>query len=173
MNNYYIRSVIVEAKPKIHCSQDGYEARYEGYENKVWIPKKLFKERFTKINGSLNPVNHMLLSKHYTYIIHDEPTYCAPHNYVIYNNNKRKPEDKSLLGVVHFQEGALKETKQNGIFNEDLIGIVIHRLECFQKSKYNCRENKLAIEKLEEALCFLRQRTEKRRNRGVLGRHEV
>lgn len=70
---------------------------------------------------------------------------------------------------VNFQKGPIKEYGPNGIHHEDLIAIVIDRLESFQESEYSCRENALAITKLEEALHWLRHRTNKREKRGVEG----
>ena len=51
--------------------------------------------------------------------------------------------------------------------NEDLIAMVIDRLQSFQESEYKCRENAVAITKLEEALMWLRKRTQDREDRGV------
>lgn len=70
---------------------------------------------------------------------------------------------------MHFQEGPIKENGVNGVCNEDLIAMVICRLEHFQKSEYSCRENAVAITKLEEALLWLRKRTMGREQRGVEG----
>jgi predicted deacetylase len=53
--------------------------------------------------------------------------------------------------------------------NEDLIGCVLARLQAFQKGEFACRENALAITKLEEALLWLRARTNGREQRGVEG----
>jgi len=52
---------------------------------------------------------------------------------------------------------------------EDLIAIVIDRLQCFQEGAYKCRENAIAITKLEEALLWLRKRTMDREKRNVEG----
>lgn len=80
---------------------------------------------------------------------------------------------ESVLGVIHFQEGPIKECGVNGVCNEDLLNIVIDRLEHFQNSEFNCRENAIAITKLEEALLWLRKRTMSREQRGVEGTHIV
>jgi len=61
----------------------------------------------------------------------------------------------------------------NGVCNEDLIAMVITRLEHFQESEFACRENALAITKLEEALLWLRKRTMGREQRGVEGTHTI
>jgi hypothetical protein len=73
------------------------------------------------------------------------------------------------LTEVTFQKGAIKEYGVNGAMNEDLIAMVIDRLQSFQESEFNCRENAIAITKLEEALLWLRKRTVDRERRGVEG----
>ena len=57
--------------------------------------------------------------------------------------------------------------------NEDLLVMVVRRLEGFQNSEFKCRENACAITKIEEALMWLSKRTMGRENRGVEGTHEV
>ena len=49
--------------------------------------------------------------------------------------------------------------------------MVITRLEHFNQSEFRCRENSMAITKLEEALLWLRKRTMGREQRGVEGTH--
>lgn len=73
------------------------------------------------------------------------------------------------FGHVHFQKGPVKENGVNGCFQEDLIAIVIDRLQCFQSGDFACRENALALTKLEEALHWLNHRTNDRQARGVEG----
>ena len=74
--------------------------------------------------------------------------------------------------LVKFQKGPIKENGVNGCHNEDLIIMVVDRLEGFQSSEYKCRENALAITKLEEALMWLGKRTADREVRGVEGTHQ-
>lgn len=69
--------------------------------------------------------------------------------------------------------GAIKEHGVNGVANEDLIVMVIDRLNSFQESQFKCRENAIAITKLEEALLWLRKRTTDRERRNVEGTHNV
>ena len=59
--------------------------------------------------------------------------------------------------IIYGEEArkAIKECGVNGVNNEDLINMVIERLEHFQRSEYACRENAIAITKLEEALLLL------------------
>jgi acetamidase/formamidase len=73
---------------------------------------------------------------------------------------------------VSFQNGPIKESGVNGCHNEDLIAIVIDRLQCFQAGDYACRENAIALTKLEEAMHWLNHRTQARINRGVEGTHQ-
>lgn len=106
----------------------------------------------------------------YTRIFAEENyKYNAPHNYLIEESGGQN----KLLANLHFQEGPIKECGVNGVTGEDLINIVIDRLQHFQKSKFSCRENAFAIAKLEEALLWLRARTMDREKRGVEGTHRV
>ena len=98
-----------------------------------------------------------------------EQKFNAPHHFVV----KKANYDNKILCEIHFQEGAIKECGVNGVCNEDLINMVIERLEHFQNSEFKCRENALAITKLEEALLWLRKRTMAREQRGVEGTHIV
>lgn len=105
----------------------------------------------------------------YTYVEHeDDIKFNAPHHYVV-----KRTEDGAELVKVDFQCGPIKECGVNGCCNEDLINMAIERLEGFQNSEFKCRENAMAITKLEEALLWLRKRTMDREDRGVEGTHKV
>lgn len=67
-----------------------------------------------------------------------------------------------------FQLGPVKEAGVNGFQNEQLIAVLVHRLGVLNKA-FPCRENSLAITKLEEALLWLEKRTADRKARGVEG----
>lgn len=73
------------------------------------------------------------------------------------------------FGHVHFQNGPIKENGVNGCHQEDLLAIVIDRLRSFQAGDFACRENAIALTKLEEALMWLNKRTADRVKRGVEG----
>ena len=94
----------------------------------------------------------------------DDKEFNSNHSYVV-----KTKETGVDVTHVHFQKGPIKENGVNGCHNEDLIAIVIDRLMDFQASPYHCRENGLAITKLEEALHWLRHRTNGRIQRGVEG----
>jgi hypothetical protein len=70
---------------------------------------------------------------------------------------------------LRFQNGAVDEVGANGITNESLLAIVIDRLQGFQSGPFKCRENALALTKLEEAMHWLHHRTRERSARGVEG----
>lgn len=74
---------------------------------------------------------------------------------------------------IHFQNGPIAEVGTNGLTHEVLLAILIDRLESFQNGPYCCRENALALTKLEEAMQWLHHRTRARVARGVEGTHTV
>lgn len=86
-----------------------------------------------------------------------------------------EPTTGNALGVlIEFQNGPLQETVYpNGLSQESLLAVVIDRLECFQKGPYSCRENALALTKLQEAMHWLHHRTREREARGVDGTSKV
>lgn len=123
----------------------------------------------------MEKLQHDLLTSKYTEVYHEEPEqmkYNAPHHFTIQKADGIHGDER-FLGAINFQEGPIKECGVNGVCNEDLIAMVICRLEHFQKSEFSCRENSLAITKLEEALLWLRKRTMARENRGVEGTNKV
>lgn len=91
-------------------------------------------------------------------------TYCV-------KRFKEKGECAALdiLTKIDFQNGPIKENGVNGCQNEDLIAIIIDRLQGFQTGEFPCRENSIAITKLQEALMWLEKRTADRKARGVEG----
>lgn len=94
--------------------------------------------------------------------------YNAPCHFAVEN-----VETGYKLAEVNFQEGPIKECGINGVNNEDLILMVLTRLEAFQNTEFECRENAMAITKLEEALMWLRKRTNDRAARNVEGTSKI
>lgn len=74
--------------------------------------------------------------------------------------------------VLRFQNGPISESGVNGISNEALLAIVEDRLKGFQGGAFACRENALALTKVQEAMMWLRFRTEERIARGVEGTYD-
>lgn len=81
--------------------------------------------------------------------------------------------DNGETGVVaaelKFQNGPVKEAGANGVTDEALLAILIDRLQGFQSGKYSCRENAIALTKMQEAMHWLQHRTQERERRGVEG----
>lgn len=100
----------------------------------------------------------------------DKKAFDAHHEYVI----RHYAEDATgasneLFANIKFQKGPVKEYGINGCQNEHLIEIVIERLQAFQSGEFSCRENAIAITKLEEALMWLNKRTNDRIQLGIEG----
>lgn len=95
----------------------------------------------------------------------------AKHDYTIVSNETHNVnETPKVFANIQFQNGAILESGINGCQNEDLIEIVLDRLRDFQNGKFPCRENAIAITKLEEALMWLDKRTLDRKKRDVEGK---
>lgn len=75
--------------------------------------------------------------------------------------------------TLQFQNGAIAEVGVNGITHEALLAVLVDRLQAFQKGPYSCRENSIALTKLEEAQHWLHHRTRARMDRGVEGTMKV
>ena len=78
--------------------------------------------------------------------------------------------------VVDWQDGPLgrgEDRKEpNGAFVETIIAAAKQRIEYYNSTKFSCRENSIAITKLDEALMWLNKRTADREAREVEGTHE-
>ena len=72
------------------------------------------------------------------------------------------------IAPISFQQGPVKEAGVNGVTNEALLAILIDRTEQLNKL-YPCRENSIAITKMQEALMWFEKRTADRLARGVEG----
>lgn len=81
-------------------------------------------------------------------------------------------DDETMIHLL-FQNGPIPEKGTNGITQEVLLAIVRDRLQSFQSGPYACRENALALTKIEEAIHWLHHRTRARLERGVEGTHTV
>ena len=90
-------------------------------------------------------------------------------NYTTYTICEKSMTDQHEVGLLAFQAGPVKEVGVNGVTEENLIDICIHRLTCFQTGPYACEENNQALVFLHAAKASLDKRTENRRMRGVEG----
>ena len=111
----------------------------------------------------------------------DEPgSGGASHEYeirLVVNGNNATPDSGYCAPSVNvvqarlkFQYGPIAKPEDfNGLTNEALLAVLIHRMRGFQSGKFACRENAVALTKLEEALMWLQKRTNDRMKRGVEG----
>lgn len=120
------------------------------------LENSLFTEKYTEVHYEKNFANN------------------APHYFEVrQSENYTDRERTAPLLNIKFQEGPIKESGVNGVMDEDLLAMVITRLEHFQESEFRCQENFMALLKLEEAALWLRKRTMGREDRGVEGTHRV
>lgn len=126
----------------------------------------------------VNPANDVIKIE-----VTDEPgAGGANHRYEVTGfDPERNPSKATLAGglargdghlIVLFQNGPINESGVNGITHEALLAIVADRLRSFQVGPYACRENALALTKIEEAQHWLHHRTKARMARGVEGTHQ-
>lgn len=69
---------------------------------------------------------------------------------------------------VKFQTGGTATTEKNGVFIEDLLIIAYAKLKEYN-DQLPCRENSIALTKIEEAVLWLAKRKLEREFRGVYG----
>lgn len=126
----------------------------------------------------VNPANDVL-----TITVTDEPgSGGANHRYRVTGfkgltnpsrDRQAEAEGETDKLVILFQNGPIAEAGVNGITHEALLAIVADRLRCFQAGPFACRENALALTKIEEAQHWLHHRTLARMARGVEGTHKT
>lgn len=83
--------------------------------------------------------------------------------------NGKQEHPVAVFGTIKFQCGPVGEVGINGACIEDVIDVLVLRLNGFQNGQFKCRENALAITKLEEAAMWLSERTRKRVEQHVEG----
>jgi hypothetical protein len=113
-----------------------------------------------KINDhTVNPANDRI-----DISVMDEPGHGgASHHYAV-------DVDGSENGIdIRFQNGPIAENGVNGVTQEALLAVCVDRLRSFQSGPFACRENAIALTKLEEAMHWLHSRTRARMARGVEG----
>lgn len=72
-----------------------------------------------------------------------------------------------------FQDGLVDAVAgPNGVFVETVLKVARDRIKAYQGTRFSCRENALAITKIEEAIHWLDHRTKDRIERGVENKHE-
>ena len=96
------------------------------------------------------------------------------------NDPNGNPAGGTVSGTgleITWQDGPLgrgpERKEPNGAFVETVIDAARQRIQYYQDSKFKCRENAIAITKLEEALLWLNKRTSDRGKREVEGTHKA
>lgn len=73
-----------------------------------------------------------------------------------------------------FQAGLVdQENGPNGVFVETVLKIARDRIKAYQGTRFSCRENAIAVTKIEEAIHWLDHRTRDRIVRGVENTHRT
>jgi hypothetical protein len=94
----------------------------------------------------------------------------AYHKYQISKTAENPEWPSEIVVEIQFQKGPRKEQdSQHGALDADLLEIVRHRLQQFQKGDFASRENACALTHIEEALMWMNRRVEDRIDRQVLG----
>lgn len=97
-----------------------------------------------------------------------------------YEDENDMPAGGFVEGIglkINWQDGPLgrgeDRLEPNGTFVETVIAAAKQRIEYYNSTQFRCRENSLAITKLDEALHWLQHRTADREARNVEGTHEA
>lgn len=85
---------------------------------------------------------------------------------------KRAEDGTQTFQPVVFYKMNEDGSYENGTTLEEMLRVSIERLRHLN-TKLPCRENSIAITKMEEALLWLNKRTQDREARGVEGTHEA
>lgn len=112
-------------------------------------------------------LKNFLASNNFTKTIKNTKEFNSSNKYQIISN-----DDKKKFADIKFQIGQTKEVELNGCFMEDLIFVCIDRLEDFQESNFNCKENENALKHLYEAIFWLNARTKKRQSENKYGTYQ-
>ena len=91
------------------------------------------------------------------------------HKYELTNFENKNEQGQTLQFIQKepINEGSTElKTVSDGTTNEELIEMLLDRMNYLQ-SKFPCRENAIAITKLDEALLWLNKRTADRMKRNV------
>ena len=167
---------LFQGRAEVDSYQPRLQPRMETLSQKATLGNEritLDEELSPKVNLSTltpEPVIHEIMnSTDYTYVqVMDRPgAGNACHLYFVCNLLGTHPK---ILTRIEFQNGPIQERGINGCQNEDLLAIVIHRLQGFQDGSFACRENALALTNIQEALMWLQKRTRDRQTRGVEGK---
>jgi hypothetical protein len=95
------------------------------------------------------------------------------HKYELANFENKDAEGQTIQFIQKAPiqpDSAILETVSDGTTNEDLLAVLIDRLN-YLNGKFPCRENAIAITHIETALLWLNKRTADRMARNVEGKN--
>lgn len=95
------------------------------------------------------------------------PTDTEPQCYELKDFDESVPSQM----VQFYEKNEDGSVKSNGTTLEEMLRVSIARLKDLN-NRFGCRENSIAITKMQEALMWLNERTRERQERGVEGKHE-
>lgn len=122
-------------------------------------------------NHKTNPVNEQLTI---TGFVDDSNPGggCTKYQIKGFDTSTNKATDKtSKTTSIVFQNGNPAEVGVNGVTIESLLAIIEHKLEAFQSGPFACHENGVALQSIQAAQFWLKERTNQRKERGVEGTH--
>ena len=90
------------------------------------------------------------------------------HRYELENLDGSPPQQVQFIQKELVAEECALRTVADGTTNEELLKVLIDRMQCLQ-AKAPCRENSIVLTNLEESLMWLEKRTADRVARGVEG----
>lgn len=126
----------------------------------------------TLINHKVNALNEALCVRTLDGPGHDN----ACRQYVIHADDSITPPvtqpGVTVYETISFQNGPIAERGVNGVSIEAVLAVIEHRLLGLQSGDYACRENAVALTKVQEAMLWLHKRTRDRMARGVEGTHQ-
>ena len=120
----------------------------------------------------MKEIKNALFTQNYTKVYCENDSqqkFNAPHHFTVKAIDPITLEADKVVGEINFQEGPIKEFGINGVANEDLLLMILTRLKSFENNGWSCKENQMAIDKIEEAVMWLRKRTLEREARNVEG----
>lgn len=85
-------------------------------------------------------------------------------------------QDSTPHFCIRWQDGPVDRAaheRRNGAFVEDVLAVLIERVEFYQRSRFACPENAAALGHLKAGLEQLESRRNDREERGVQGKHEA
>lgn len=96
--------------------------------------------------------------------------------YALLNFKRDYSSDEDKEGTQKFQKIVFykmnpDDSYENGTTLEEMLRVSIERLTDLN-NRFSCRENSIAITKMQEALLWLNERTRDREERGAEGKHQ-